>query len=261
MRPQHRRTVERLIERFENDPNYPALLVGGSIARGWERDDSDVDIILLASDEEYARREPARAFHYYTTELSDYPGGYVDGKVVNSAFLDEVAERGSEPARAAFVGVLVAYSRDPELEALLARMTFYPEAERPDKMRSFYAQVQALQWYMGEADKRGDRYLATHVAADLALYGGRLILAHNRVLYPYHKWFTTVLREIKDRPANFMERMEALLTAPCKKTADAFCESVLGFTQWETPPEGWPTRFMQDSEWAWRTGKPPLADW
>ncbi len=261
MRPQHQRAVERLVERFEKDTNFLALMIGGSIARGWERDDSDVDFILLATDEEYARRAPANALTYYTSDLCDYPGGYVDGKIVDWGFLAEVAARGSETARAAFVGVTVAYSRCPELPELLKCITSYPEHLRQDKISSFYAQFQALQWYMGEAEKRDDRYLRMHVAADLALYGGRLILAYNRILYPYHKWFTTVLREARDKPENLMERMEALLAEPCKQTADAFCECILNFTQWDTPPEGWPARFMKDSEWAWRDGKAPVADW
>ena len=165
MRPQHRRTVERLIERFEPNPNFLALIVGGSIARGWEQDDSDVDIILLAGDEEYASRQPTHALSYYTQELCDYPGGYVDGKIVDWGFLSEVAARGSEPACAAFVGATIAYSHCSDLPELLQCITAYPEHLRSSKIRSFYAQFVALQWYMGEADKRDDRYLRAHVAA------------------------------------------------------------------------------------------------
>ncbi len=261
MRPQHQRAVERLVERFEKDPNFLALLIGGSIARGWERDDSDVDFILLATDEEYAWRLPTNTLTYFTPELCDYPGGYVDGKIVDWGFLAEVADRGSEPARAAFVGVTIAYSHSPDLADLLARITAYPEHQRQDKIQSFFTQVQALQWYMGEADKREDRYLRAHVAADLALYGGRLILAHNRILYPYHKWFTTVLREAGDKPADLLERLEMLLAEPSKRTADSFCECILNFAEWDKPAEGWPARFMKDTEWAWRSGKAPIADW
>ena len=152
MRPQHQRTVDRLIERFSADPAFDALLIGGSIARGWEREDSDVDIILLAGEQEHARRAPKFDLHFFSRDFSDYPGGYVDGKIVDLAFLEEVAEKGSEPARAAFVGAIVAYSRCPGLAELLARITAYPETERQEKIRTFYAQVQALQWYMGEVE-------------------------------------------------------------------------------------------------------------
>ena len=113
MQAHHRAVVDRLVERFGEDPRFPAMLVGGSIAKGWEREDSDVDVIMLATDEEYQRRKPERAFHYFTTDVCDYPGGYVDGKILDWQFLVEVAERGSEPARSAFVGAIVAYRGVP----------------------------------------------------------------------------------------------------------------------------------------------------
>lgn len=37
---------------------------------------------------------------YFSTEFCDYPGGYVDGKVHDKAYLRAVAERGNEPTRA-----------------------------------------------------------------------------------------------------------------------------------------------------------------
>jgi predicted nucleotidyltransferase len=49
--------------------------VAGSIAHGWEKDDSDVDIMLVATDEEYSRRRPERAFHYFTRDFCNYPRG------------------------------------------------------------------------------------------------------------------------------------------------------------------------------------------
>jgi hypothetical protein len=133
VREHHRRAVGRLVERFGNDPKFPALIIGGSIARGWERDDSDVDFVLLATDDEYARRKATNAFAYYATDLCDYPGGYVDGKIVDWQFLQDVAERGNEPSRAAYVGVTIAYSRVPGLDDLLERITTYPAHERAEK--------------------------------------------------------------------------------------------------------------------------------
>ena len=32
-------------------------------------------------------------------------------------------------------------------------------------------------------------------------------------------------------------------------------------TDWPALPTGWPSRFIEDSEWAWRKGRAPLADW
>jgi hypothetical protein len=259
--PHHQHTIERLIDRFKDDPHFLAMLIGGSLVKGYGSADSDVDFVLIATDEEFARRQAERTLTYYTTELCDYAGGYVDGKIVNVAFLEEVAERGSEPARSAFESVIVAYSQVPQLADLLQRITAYPEAGHAEKVRSFYAQLLAMQWYVGEAEKRDNKYLMMHVVSELVLFGGRLILAHNRMLYPYHKWFLRRLQDAPDKPINVMTLIDRLLSEPNKTNADRFCETILNFTAWETPPEGWPARFMEDTEWAWRRGGAAVGDW
>ncbi|HWI64772.1 MAG TPA: hypothetical protein VNT75_23330 [Symbiobacteriaceae bacterium] len=260
MRAHHRAVVDRLVAQFAPDPRFVALLVGGSIARGWERDDSDVDIILVGTNEEVARRTAEGRLHYFDRSVCDYPGGYVDGKIVDWQFLTDVAERGAEPARAAFVGATVAYSHRADLASVLSQIVSYPSGEYEGKVSSFYAQVEAMRWYMGEADKRQDRYLAMHVASELVLYGGRMILAHNRVLYPYHKWFMRCLAEAPEKPAGLMELIDDLLARPCAETAGEFASAVLGFADWPRPTEGWGARFMYDVEWAWRRGAAVLGD-
>ena len=259
--PHHQRTIERLIDRFKHDPNYLALIIGGSLVKGYGNESSDVDFVLIATDEEYARRLPARALTYYATDLCDYPGGYVDGKIVSVAFLEEVADRGSEPARAAFEKVIVAYSHLAQLGDLLQRITAYPEEGHRDRVRSFYAQLLAMQWYVGEAEKRDNKYLMMHVVSELVLFGGRLILAHNRMLYPYHKWFLRTLQDAPQQPNGLMALIGQVIHEPNKANADQLCEAILNFTTWETPPEGWPARFMEDTEWAWRRGSAAVADW
>ena len=259
--PHHQRTIERLRDRLTADAHTLALLIGGSLAKGYGDENSDVDFVLIVSAEDYARRQLDRALTYYATDLCDYPGGYVDGKIVSVAFLEEVADRGSEPARAAFEKAVVVYSRLPQLNDLLQRITTYPEAKHVDKVRSFYAQLLAMQWYVGEAEKRRNPYLVMHTVSELVLFGGRLILAHNRLLYPYHKWFLRRVQDAPDKPANLMVLIDAVLNTPTKANADRFCEAILSFTEWPAPPEGWPARFMEDTEWAWRYGQAAIADW
>jgi hypothetical protein len=259
--PHHLATIDRLIDRFQADSNFLALLIGGSLVKGYGNQDSDVDFMLIATDEEYARRLPTRALTYYATDLCDYPGGYVDGKIVNVAFLEEVADRGSEPARSAFESVIVSYARVPQLAELLDRITAYPEATHTAKLQSFHAQLLAQQWFVGEAEKRANQYLMMHAVSELVLFGGRMLLAYNQLLYPYHKWFLRRLQDAPQKPAGVMDLIDQLLHEPSKANADRFCETILNFTAWPAPPEGWPARFLEDTEWAWRRGSAAVGDW
>jgi hypothetical protein len=250
-----------LTAHFQDDPAFLALIIGGSLVKGLGRPDSDVDFLLVATPEEYARRAQENAFGFFSFDFTDYEGGYVDGKVIDVTFLRDAADHGSEPARAAFDHAIVAFARDPEIADLVARIPVYPEHEYSAKIKAFYAQVQAHQWFVGEAEKRGDAYLMTHAVSQLVLFGGRMILAHNRMLYPYHKWFMTMLRRAPDKPDNLMALIDDLLVEPGKTRADAFCECVLNFTEWEIPAEGWGVRFMHDTEWTWRNSDgAPLMD-
>lgn len=260
MLPHHQTTIERLTAHYAADPAYDALIITGSVVKGLARPDSDVDFTLVATSAEYARRAAQHDYHVYSTAFSDYDGGYVDGKIIDIAFLHEVADRGGEPARAAFESAVIAFSRVDGLDALLARIAAYPEAQHVHKLQSFYAQLQAMQWYVGEAERLGNRYLLLHSASQVVLFGGRMILAHNRVLFPYHKWFMTALAQAADRPPQLMTLIDDLLAAPSKARADALCDAIFSFTDWPQPPEGWPARFMHEAEWAWRKGCAPIGE-
>lgn len=260
--PHHQQTIDRLTAHFQENSDFLALIIGGSVMKGFARPDSDVDFVLVATDEDYARRVPQNAFQFVSVDFTDYEGGYVDGKIIDMAFLRDMDARGSEPARSAFDHAMIAFTRDPEITELVRRIPTYPEHTHATKLRGFYAQVQAYQWFVSEAEKHNNPYLMMRAVSQLVLFGGRMILAHNRILFPYHKWFLSVLRRAPDKPENLMPLIDALLESPSKSRADAFCECVLNFTDWEIPQEGWPVRFMHDDEWTWRTGAHlPLSDW
>jgi hypothetical protein len=256
----HLKLIERLKEIFQDDPRYLALLVGGSLVKGWGGVNSDVDIMLVVTEEEYARRAISDDLGYLNFEICDYPDGYVDGKIVNEAFLHEVAKQGSEPARAAFTNMQIAFSHLPGLDTLLKQIPAYQEEERDAKMRAFYCQVQAYHWFVGEAEKRQATYLMTHATSEMVFYSTRLLLAYNRILYPFHKWMLRALEDAPDKPENFFSLAETLLKEGTSANAQALWECIRDFRDWNIP-DNWGVRFMHDSEWNWRDGRTPLADW
>jgi hypothetical protein len=256
----HRQAVERLTAKLSSNPDFVAALLVGSIVRGTERPDSDVDLILLATDEEYARRQASGELLYRNFEVCDYPGGYAEGKVHSVSYVEEVAERGSEPARSAFAGARILCSRMDGLEALLERVTAYPEAERLDKIRSFLAQLVIHHWYIGEAERRDDRYLLLRSTSQFALFAGRLVLAHNRILFPYHKWFMHDLRGAPDQPAELIPALERLLAQPGRENANTLLGCILTFREWEGDLSRAAEQFATDTEQSWLRGQAPLED-
>ncbi|HSP54967.1 MAG TPA: hypothetical protein VLS25_05210, partial [Dehalococcoidia bacterium] len=254
----HERAVQKLAEHFSKEEGYLAVIIGGSVAKGVESEYADIDAMLVVEDALYEELKRENRLTYFS--VCDYPGGYVDGKVIGLDYVRAAAERGNEPTRAAFTGAFAAYSRSPEVDGLVPLIPVYPKGEKAAKLRSFYAQFEAAYWYLGEALTRGDRYLLLHATSDLVLYGGRLILAHNEILYPYHKLFLMELGKAQDKPADLMSLVAALTDEPGQETAQRFHDAIRDFRQWADPPEPWNLRFIHDTELAWLDGRPYIGD-
>ena len=261
IRDHHQRAIDRLADAYRDDPEFLGLIIGGSVAKGYARDDSDVDFMIIATDEAFERRLAARDLFINRTDLCDYDGGFVDGKIISLQFLEDVAEKGNEPSRAAFEGTFAAYSHIADLDALLKRIPVYPEAGHDERIKAFYSMAFIQHWLFHEAERHGNRYTMTRAASQLALFAGRLILAHNRRLFPYHKWFPRVLESVPDRPDDLVQLFNSLLEQPSGDRATALFERVRDFRDWSVSDLEAYTWFMTDVEWSWMSGSTPIEDW
>jgi len=255
--PQHARLIERAVARFRTEPDVAALVVGGSVAHGLARPDSDVDFILVVDDAALAARP---ALNFADATLADYDGGYADVKVVSEPFFAEVAARGSEPARWALLGAFPAWSRLEEIEAALAAASAYPEAERETKIHDFAAHTAIAAWFLGEAEKRSDRYLAAYASSRLVLWAGRALLAHNRRLYPFHKWFLAEVGRCEELPAGFLARLDRMLAAPDGGLAAELVAVVHDAVGVHPSIAESAASFMRRTEWSWRAGGSAFDD-
>ena len=261
IRAHHQRAIDRLTEAYRDDDRFIGLIIGGSVAKGFARDDSDVDFMIIATDTEYADRQTTRDLFINRQDLTDYPGGYVDGKIYELGFLEEVAADGNEPSRAAFEGAFVAYSHEPRLETLVQDIPVYPEEGHDERVKAFYCMAFIQHWLMHEAVRHDNRYTILRAASQLALFSGRLLLAHNRKLFPYHKWLPRTLESIEDKPDDYMRLFNDLLEQPGAETATALFESVRDFRDWGITDLDAYTWFMTDVEWSWKANNTPMEDW
>ncbi len=261
IRDHHQQTIGRLADAYRDDPRFLGVIIGGSIAKGYARDDSDVDFMIIATGEEFERRLAERDLFINRRDLADYDGGFVDGKIIDLAHLEQVAETGNEPSRAAFLGAFLAYSHIDGLDALLERIPVYPEAGHEERIKAFYSMAFIQHWLIHEAERHGNRYTTLRAASQLSLFAGRLVLAHNRTLFPYHKWLPRTLEAVPDKPEDFMTKFNALLEEPGGDRATALFECVRDYRDWGVSDLDAYTWFMTDVEWAWMSGKTPLEDW
>ena len=247
----HRQTIEKLKTHFEADPRFLALIVVGSVAREEAREDSDVDFVLVATDDEYAKREASKNLFYGGDELTEDTGNEVGGCILDLQYLLDAAERGDERTRFQFVKAKIVFSRRADLDQIVARIATYPEQERIEKMKSFYSQLPLHFSFMELAEYSQNPYLLSETAVALVLFGGRLILAHNRILYPGRKWFMREFERAPDKPEGIIDLATQLLRHPGIANAKAFWDSITHHTDWPQPEEGTWQRIHEDNVWNW----------
>ena len=256
----HSQTIQNVTEYFLGNREVQALLLSGSIAHGFHSRTSDVDIMIFLSEEDHQKHAKSGQLTFFNTELCTYEGGYVDGKYLSLGFLKEVLEKGSDPARFAFEGSQILFSRIDGLDQDICKIVEYPIEEKAERIRRFHAQLEAWHWYCGEALRKENRYLLGTAVSKLILFGGRLILTHNELLYPYHKWFLNVLERAKEKPSDLMECIHALSESHTVENIEAYYETVKTFQPWSSNPNGWGAQFMLDSELNWMDGRTPVDD-
>jgi hypothetical protein len=258
MHPHHQETLSRITQHLSGDESILGILLVGSIAHGFAKPDSDVDIMVVLPNALHAERARQGALTFIDTECCTYENGYVDGKYVSLDLMERIKASGSEPARFAYEGASVVFSRSERLALLLADISRYPVERKSDNLKRFFAQFKAWNWYCGEAVKHENAYLLSLSINNMILFGGRLILAHNEVLYPYHKWFLRVLADAREKPVGLMESIKDVLATQTPATIERLHDSIASFREW--PDVSWSHQFMVDSELNWMTGHTPIAD-
>lgn len=255
----HEDTIDAYVRRVRADPNAIAVVVVGSVARGTERPDSDVDVYLVVSDDVFD--SAVAADRVVSVERSDatYPGGYVDVKLATVAFLDAAAERGDDPVRASFESARVAWVREGyDIAGRVAAIPVLPPAVWERRAVSFMCQV----WWHGTdflplAVEEGNTFLVHHAAVHTVNAGGRALLALNRRLFRGPRYLDAALATLDRVPDGYGDLARRLITRPSLENAEAYVRALETFHAWPVDRAAGASIFVRENELAWLTGKLP----
>jgi predicted nucleotidyltransferase len=256
----HRESLDLFLDKYTEEKSILAILLTGSLAHGFARPDSDIDIVLIADEEEYRKRERENKLAFSLWDICTYPGGYIDCKVVTLRFLSLVAERGSDPARFAFKDSVVLRSCLDNLDELLKKVILFPSRQKEERRHRFASQILAWKWYYSEAIKQQNNYLIYLALHKLILFSCRLILNENNMLYPYHKWLLTVTDSAPNKPRSFDSLLGEVMNKPTIAVVENSIKELFKFLNLEEKYIDWPNTFLKDSEWNWVDHDPPVDD-
>ena len=226
MRKHHLESIEKLKEYFLHMDGLIAIVLDGSVVKGNAREDSDIDAVIVVTEEKYRELEKQNKLAEVIFGHCTYKGGYFDIKYKTKAMLEEAAAHASEPTRNAYVKAQVVYSTDSGMQGIVDQISSYPEHELEEKIHCFNANLQLNRNYFMNCVGPDNHYMRAHIAHEIVYSVYRLILAENRVLFPCNRRLEETVLQCQRRPTDILELGSAFLaditTENCERFVAAF---------------------------------------
>ncbi|HWV50703.1 MAG TPA: nucleotidyltransferase domain-containing protein [Microbacterium sp.] len=254
---QQQRALDAYVAQVAADSETVGVVVIGSVARGTEREDSDVDVYLVVTPEAFARSTAADRWAWIDRYGLDYPGSYIDVKLADLDYLRTAVERADDPTRASFAGARVVFSRTDELATLVERISALGDDVWAGRIRSHVAQAHLHGGYfLRQADERDDPFLLQHAGVHLTLAAARAALASAHRLMPGPKYIHRLVREVPS-PDGFVAAWDAVVADPGIRTANALIEILDDWLGRDQTRDESLSVFIRDNELAWLRGTIP----
>lgn len=218
----HLESAQRCKEYFAGKEGVIAVIWDGSVVKGNARPDSDIDAIVVVTEEKYAELAAQKRTAEVITGYCTYEGGYFDVKYKTKRILTEAARRGSEPTRSAYVKARVLWTADAEIPALVEEIARYPEHEVQEKLDCFCADLQLNRGYFLKIVAPENAYMRAHLAQQIVYSVYRLILLENRTLFPCNRRLEETVRACRHRPEHILELGRKFLAEISEETCEAF---------------------------------------
>lgn len=257
------------IESIENMKNYfaakeevIALVFGGSVAKGCEREDSDLDAMVIISDDKYAERKARNATAETIDDLCTYAHGYIDVKYMTKQFLKDAAEKGSEPSRNAFVKAKVLFTKDSEIPDIVAKIPVFQEKEKDEKMLSFYSDFW-LNYYYFLKSCPVDGYMQLHATNEVIYSIYRMVLQQNNILFPSNRRLEEFVNSISTDTEHLVSLGKKFAASQNIKDGDEFVDCFFKLIDYKFPEDIGVvlSQYTTDFEQWWRNPRPNINEW
>ncbi len=258
----HMESLENMKKYFSEKEETIALIFGGSVAKGCERPDSDLDGMVIISEEDYAARKARNTTAETIDGLCTYPGGYFDIKYMTKQYLKDAAEKGSEPTRNSFLKAKVLFSSDPEIEEILSRIPVFQTSEKEEKMLSFYGDFW-LNFYYFQKGCPIDGYMKLHAVNEVIYSIYRMILQENEILFPSNRRLEETVEGISEDAAHLTALGRKYAASQNLEDGDAFVEAFFRILAWKLPKDMGQvlSQYVTDFEQWWRVPRPNINEW
>lgn len=240
-------------EYFQGDSTVIALILGGSVAKGEARPDSDLDAMVIITDQAYENRKATGRLAECIMDKCTYEGGYFDIKYFNKAYLTAAAERGSDPTRNSFVGAKVIFSSDSTIAEIIVKVPIYPRDKKAERIQLFHSILSLASGYFYNcAERNHDHYMLDKCRFEIVYAGLRMLYAYNEVFFPSHVRMIEYADRLPNKPDGIVQLAKAVSEKRDVESKNAFVDAVLNFTDWGIDPTQVGSTYVEKMEQTWQ---------
>lgn len=203
--------IKKLIKYVSTDNSILSLILCGSLAKGTETDQSDIDVFVVVTDERF-NNEKLHKNYFWGTDFDFKEFNIeIDGKVIPKDFLSKVWKYGNESIKSTLYYSKLIYSIDSDIEDLLQYKSHTSEKEKSENIRKFYSLMKSCRY--SADDDLDNTLLVNKCIYDTIFYACRLVLSYNDVLFPCIKNLYKELNTCSKLPNNFIKLMNEVLNS------------------------------------------------
>lgn len=194
--------------------------------------------------------------------LCTYEGGYFDIKYMTKKYLQELSQKGSEPARKGFDSAKILFCHDPEIEEIVKNIPVFQKKEKEEKMLSFYSDFWLNYYYFFKTCNL-EGYMKMRTIAEIIFDLYRIILQENEILFECNRRLESQVEKISEGAAELTALGRMVARSQEEKDLDAFVEKFLEITGY-IPPEDIAlilTTYSKDFQEWWRNPRPNINEW
>ncbi len=223
MNENQKETIERLKSLAAEDETILGLILCGSLANGTETDKSDVDVIVVVTDDRFRHEQTNKNFFWGTDfDSNDFPVE-VDGKIVPKRFIEEALRTGNESIRSTLFHSKMIYG-DKELQESLRSFSGSINGKKLQNIRKFYALMKSAR-FSANVDT-GNLLFVQKCIFDTVYFACRLVLAHNDILFPCVKNLHKEIENCSKIPEDFEDQMNDVLSTQSIEKLARFYKTV-----------------------------------
>ena len=198
--------VAKLLDTYRTDESVLGIVQIGSTVKGYDDEHSDVDLVLVVTEEKYAVLE--KTFHK-VIHAENY-----DLKFATINRLQDTRNSKSDEDHWGFQDSIVLFDKTNSLQDLVKGITSYDMASRPERLKRYYLGYWENTLNASSCLEHGNHWGARIYAAIAVQELIRLLFNLTERWAPRIQWAFKEIRFLHRKPTNLQSQIESILEEP-----------------------------------------------